>query len=151
MRRDVVFALVAGKAEHPIRLHRVVSGVLERVGLYLVDKPNPPSLLSQIQHDPIRQFPEIFERRSQLVAAIAAKRSDRVSGQTLGVKPHRDIGAANHVAPHECSMLLLVLIVVKSDYFIMPETSWQISDCHHFNANAAETFCRTIMFLVFLQ
>ena len=74
------------------RLASTVSrpAVLKCVRPQLGQQPDAASLVpAQIDHDPAAGVADLAERRLQLLAAVAASRTERVPGQALRVHPHQ--------------------------------------------------------------
>jgi len=104
--RAAVVARVLGKAEEPVGLERVEAVFLERVGPELVGEPDASALLSEVEQD-ARVVPgQGLERGRELVAAVAAERSQHVTREALRVKPRGDRLLAGDLSMHQGHMLL---------------------------------------------
>ncbi len=58
---------------------------------------------------------DLFHRETQLETTVATLGAEDISGQTLGVHPHQDVGFARDITHHQCDVLSLVHIVAVAD------------------------------------
>ena len=84
-----VVAQIGSKAKAFIGFHRVEAGVLQGVGLELVDQANAPALLAQIHHHPNAGGFDHAQGSLQLGPAVAAQRTKGISCEALAVHPHQ--------------------------------------------------------------
>ena len=75
-----VVAQVGSEAKAFVGFHRVEAGVLQGVGLELVDQANAPALLAQIHHHSNAGGFDHAQGRLQLGAAVAAQRTKGIAG-----------------------------------------------------------------------
>jgi hypothetical protein len=101
LRADAVVAQVVRESELPVRLDRVVACVLERVGLELVQKPNPAALLAHVEEDPRPAGLDCRQRPLHLFPAVAAERVEEVARHALGVDPDQRRRVARDGALHQ--------------------------------------------------
>src|SRR5439155_12510316 len=78
------------KAELDVRVDRVEPAVLEAVRANLVEEPDPPPLVVEVEEDAALGAPDHREGGAQLVAAVAAQRAEHVAGEALGVEADED-------------------------------------------------------------
>ena len=78
-------------------------------------------LLAEVEQQAPLHRAEPAQRHLQLVAAIAAQRSERVAGEALRVQPGRDVLGAEDVAADDRDVLLLVAVVPEGDDPEIPE------------------------------
>src|SRR5438445_12588293 len=71
----------------------------------MVDEADAASLLPQIEEDTAALLRDPRHRRVQLLATVAAQRSERVAGQTLGVDAHEHGLAVGDVAHRQCDVV----------------------------------------------
>src|SRR5262249_24073506 len=115
VRRHAVVAFVVAEAERDIRIHRVEPLDLQRVRANLVEQTDAAPPLRQIEEDPGAFFRDAMEAELELIATIAAQRSERVPGQALRMEPREHILLPQNVAMHERDVLLAVAVVVEGD------------------------------------
>ena len=96
---DSVVPKIRRETQLLIGLHRVGAGILQGVGLELVEQPDAPPLLIQIDDDAGTLGADLLHRETQLETAVAALGAEDISGQTLGVHPHQDVGLAARRRP----------------------------------------------------
>src|SRR6056297_3071156 len=90
LRAHAIVAEIGREAELEVRLDRVEPLlVLELVGLDLVRQPDPSPLLPHVEQDAGPGLRNRPKRGVELLAAITAQRSERVSGQALAVDAHQ--------------------------------------------------------------
>jgi len=87
----------------------------------------------------------------ELVAAVAAKRTDHVAGQTLGVKPRGHVLRAHHVAVDQRHVLLPVAVIPECHDPESSKTARQVGDGVHLDAHVVHAVALTIMVLVALD
>src|SRR5439155_1158917 len=68
----------------------VEPAVLETVRADLVEEPDPPPLVVEVEEDAALGAPDHREGGAQLVAAVAAQRAEHVAGEALGVEADED-------------------------------------------------------------
>src|SRR5207249_3827569 len=78
-RGTLVAPEIRGEPEDPIRIDRVEAVVLEMVRRHLVDDPDAPSLLGEVQQDALRGAPESLHRGIELLTAVASLRSEDIA------------------------------------------------------------------------
>ncbi len=103
-----VLALVCLMAQQDVCLNGVIAFILQVVGLQLVLKANPASLLAQVDHDSAAGFGNVGHGIVKLVAAVAAARSQHVACEAFGVDAHGHALAPGHITEHKRKMLLVV-------------------------------------------
>ena len=101
-----VVANVGCKPELGIRFDRVVSLLLQLVGLEFVEKSDASAFLQQIEDDAFFLFRDQFQRAFELIAAIAPVRLKNVAGETRRVHAHEDFLAFGDFTQHERDVLL---------------------------------------------
>src|SRR5205807_9978753 len=88
LRADSVVAQVCRQAELDVRVDSVEPSLLELVRTELVQQADPASLLGQVKQDAEALALDPAERIGELLAAVAAKRVEYVSGEAFGVDPN---------------------------------------------------------------
>src|SRR5207248_10639980 len=74
---------------------------LEAVRADLVEEPDPPPLVVEIEEDAALGAPDHREGGAQLVAAVAAQRAEHVPGEALGVEADENRFGPVELAPRE--------------------------------------------------
>src|SRR5207249_10600831 len=95
---------------YPLSLHDALP-ILERVGADLVDQPDAPPLLPEVEQEPLLHRRQRNQRRLQLVAAIAAEGSHHVAGEALRMETDRKVRRSHHLAMDHRQVLLPVAVV----------------------------------------
>src|SRR3954453_20248491 len=103
---DAVLAKIRGEAELEVGLHGVEPGLLQLVGLALVQEADPAPLLRHVEKHSARLLGDPLERELQLLAAVAAKRMEDVAGQAPRVDAHEHVLLAVDVALDESDVVL---------------------------------------------
>src|SRR5205814_6100800 len=85
-----VVAGVDRQAELDIRVDGVESLVLKTVRADLVEEPDPPPLVVEVQKDAAVGGADHREGGAELIPAVAAERAQYVAGETFGVKADED-------------------------------------------------------------
>ena len=85
----VVFAQIAWESQNQIGFNCVVALVLQRISVDFVDEPDAASFLAQVDQDPSACLGDLLHGRVQLLAAVAAFRSEDIAGQALGMDAHQ--------------------------------------------------------------
>src|SRR3989441_13229319 len=98
-----------------VRLDGVMAGILELVGLELVEEPDAAPLLVEVDHDAAALGGDHAHRRVQLPAADAPPRAEHVAGEALGVHAHEDARLVTHRAVHERHVLRRIHVVAVAD------------------------------------
>ena len=97
-----VRACVRRKSEPTVGVDRVFAVLLKHVRAQLVHEPDPTSLVVGCVNEDAPSFcRNLAGRLSELGAAVAAKRPERVTGQTLRVEPCQDRAAVPDLPTHE--------------------------------------------------
>jgi hypothetical protein len=148
VRGDLVVALVVAKSERPVRFHGIQSAVLQRVRAYLVAQADATAFLTQVEEKPARHAAQLAERELELVAAVAAQRSERVSREAFRMEPRRHVARAHDVAMDQRDVLLPIAIVPERDDPETAETGRQIGDRIHLDADVVRAETRAIVVLV---
>ena len=112
-RRNAVITLVIIETKRGVGIDGVQAGILQRVGAHLVGEPEAAAFLLEIQDDAAALFVQPLGRKTQLVAAVTAARSEHIAGETGRVQAHgygfgkirlsddhRGGAAANSIAEH---------------------------------------------------
>src|SRR5207249_7648229 len=99
--RGRVIAGVDREAELDVRVDRVEPAVLEAVRADLVEEPDPPPLVIEIEEDAALGAADHREGGAQLVAAVTAERAEHVPGEALGVEADENGLGSVEVAPRE--------------------------------------------------
>ena len=94
-------ASVDGKAKGDVGVDRVEAVVLERIRPHLVEEPDPPSLVTEVQEHATVGATKKLERALELLPAVTAQRAERLAGQAFGVQAHEDRGPRAHVPLHQ--------------------------------------------------
>src|SRR6202040_1337399 len=115
LRADSVIAQVLVKAEMQIRLDRVHPVVLQRISPNLVAEPDSAALLVKINHDSAIRRHDSLERFLQLLAAVASRRREHVTGQALRMEPHQGTTSATDLSLDQRQMLAAVDDVAEDD------------------------------------
>src|SRR5437867_7965455 len=71
----------------------------------LVDDPDAPSLLGEVQQDAFRGAPESLHRGVELLTTVTPLRPEDVPGHTLGVETDENIALPRHLTFHEGHVL----------------------------------------------
>lgn len=82
---EVVAAGIGRQAESEVGVQRVVTFVLERVGLHFGVEADAPSFLPEVNNGPVPCLLDSLHGGFELRPAVAALRTEGVTGQTLGV------------------------------------------------------------------
>src|SRR4029450_694015 len=97
-----VGSCVRRKSQVAVGVDRVLAVLLEHVRTELVHEPDSaPFVVSCIDKDAAPFCCDLARRLSKLGATIAAKRSECVTGQALGVEPGQDRPAVADLPTHE--------------------------------------------------
>ena len=83
-----VVASVDREAERDVRVDRVEATVLKRVRADLVEQTDAASLVAEVEEHAAVGAPHLLEAGFELLAAVAAERAERLTGQAFGMKPH---------------------------------------------------------------
>jgi hypothetical protein len=94
--------------EEQIGIYRIVPLVLKDVGPQLVGESNTPPLLPHVDDHAQAYLADHLHRAIELFAAIAALRTENVTGKTLTVDPDQYVILTRHVAHHEGKVLFVV-------------------------------------------
>src|SRR5207245_1066206 len=89
------------QAEVDVGVDRVEPTVLEAIRADLVEEPDPPPLVVEIEEDPAVRGADHGEGRAQLIAAVAAQRAEHVPGEAFGVEADKDRFAVVDLASRE--------------------------------------------------
>jgi len=119
-------------AEGQVCLHGIQALILQAVGADLVREPNAAALLAQIQHQASFHLADRFERRFELVAAIAAQRSKRVACQTFRMQTYRHVRYADYIPFCDGNMLFPITVIFESNNMKIAKASRQL--CHRYDA-----------------
>jgi hypothetical protein len=87
--RGGVAPQVVIEPEQAVRFHGVVTPLLQRVGLQLVQQTDAAALLAQVEHHAAAR-PDASQGRFQLRAAVAFQAAEDFAGQALAVDPDID-------------------------------------------------------------
>ena len=116
LRAGAVVAGVGGQAEVEVGVDGVGSGVLELVGLQLVQQADAPALVpADVEHDAAPLLGDGGQRGLQLGAAVAAQRPEDVAGEALGVHADQHVLAVADLAVDEGDVLALVVGAAVAD------------------------------------
>jgi hypothetical protein len=83
-----VVALVGAVTEREIRVVRIQTAILQRVGVEFVIQPDTAPFLAQIQHVPA-VFGDPLDRFAQLRPAVASLAAEHVTGEAFTVQAHQ--------------------------------------------------------------
>ena len=83
VRARLVVAHVGGEAQRVVRLHRVATLVLQRIGADLVEQADAAALVEHVDQHAGTRFLDRRERRVELLAAIAALGAEDVAREAL--------------------------------------------------------------------
>ena len=83
---NAVVAKIGRETELEVGVDGVVALLLKLVGLQLVEQPDPPALLREVEQNPLPLLFDHSERCGQLVAAVASHRLKQIAGETFGVQ-----------------------------------------------------------------
>ena len=118
-----VVAQIGSEAEPVIRFDRVEAFlVLELVGLDLVLEADPATFLAHVEDDPRALFRDHPHSGIELLAAVAAERSEGVSRQALAVDADQDRLVGVDVAEDERHVVDVVDVVLEDDRVKLAET-----------------------------
>ncbi len=101
-----VIPQIGGEAETFIRFDRIRAFVLEAIGTDLVEQPDAPSFLAQIEHDAPALDGDGAQRLLQLVATVAPHAVQRIAREAFGVGPPEHRAPIRHIPQAEHDMLL---------------------------------------------
>src|SRR5207249_6712053 len=86
LRADALVPEIRLESQLLARLAGIVPLILELVGLELVEQPDAPSFLMEVDDDAGPPLGDHPHGAVQLPAAVAARRAEDVAGQALGVR-----------------------------------------------------------------
>ena len=107
-------ALIRRQAKFMIGIDGVETLILEIVGFGLIEEPDTPTLLTEIDNRAMFLAAVIFETLFELFAAITAKRKPDIAGVTLRMYPYGASVFIADPATHHRRMLFAVPVVEKS-------------------------------------
>lgn len=125
---DSIVPGVVWKPQCQVGLHRIESLILELICLDLVREADPAAFLTEVQQNAHVHFADGHHGGLKLVAAVAAKRTGNVAGETLRMQSDRDILGAADVAPDESSMFLVVDVGMEAGDLEVTETRRKAGD-----------------------
>ena len=85
-----VLAKVGSEAELEIRFDGVIAFVLQGIGADLIDEADAAAFLTQVDEDAPTFFGDLAHGCGELLAAVAAERSEAVAGEAFGVNAAED-------------------------------------------------------------
>ena len=105
--QHAVVAHIGAKTKLFVGLHRVGAGILQLIGLDLIEQANAATLLPEVEQGAPALCGDRLQRRLQLVAAVATQAEQGVASEAFRVHPHQHRLAVAHI-PHGQHQVLLV-------------------------------------------
>ena len=82
--------LVGVEPQLLVGVERVETSILQPIGPQLVDEPDAPSFLREIEQHAAAGPGDGSDPAAQLVAAVAAQAGEQVAGKTFRMQPHQN-------------------------------------------------------------
>src|SRR3989449_65665 len=115
LRADAVVPQVRLETELLVGFDGVVPLILQLIRLELVEEADASSFLIEVHDPPGARLRDHPHRAVQLPAAVAARRTEYVAGQALGVHPHQHLLLPCDLAVHQGDVLRLIHVIPIAD------------------------------------
>ena len=117
LRADAVIPQIGFEAQRDIGFDGVLAFILQRIRFDLVDQTDAPSFLAHINDDAFSFLLNHFHRAVQLIAAVAAGRSENVAGAAFRVYAHQNVVFFADLSLDQRDVLHVVHVVFIDDDF----------------------------------
>src|SRR5450830_1062866 len=121
---DPPFSLVGAEAELKVGLDRVVSPLLQLVGLELVEQTDAAPFLRHVEENSALLLGDATECVIELLAAIAAQRVEDISSQAFLVDAHEHVLGPVHLSHHQRHVVLTGQRLAVGDGTELAEFGW---------------------------
>src|SRR5579859_2799322 len=120
LRPDAIIALVHRETQMDISFHRIHPLLLQLVGPQLVQQTDAPAFLVHIKNDPLPLFLHQPHGLMELLATVAAERTQDISRETGRVHPYQHRLARLPAALCQGQMLVIGILFAESDELEIP-------------------------------
>jgi hypothetical protein len=148
---NAVLPFVIPETQRAVGLCRIQPFFLESVRTDLVGKPDPATLLPEIEQDPAPHFADRPESRHQLVVAITPEGPQDVPRQALRMDADGHSFLVEDLSMDQGRVFLIIFVVAKSDHLKIPIERGEVGYGEDLHADPVLADPFTLMILIFFE